>query len=165
MAGPSDFERAQINSLLSLKSRPVVAGTVLYVSPEAPRFDDVYAVSVVPALRKNNVPTIQPYRVLDSDSPLSSVCERIQATELLLFDLTDFVPDVLYVLGLAHAMGRSPLLMMQNHMPTPPFDLHALRRIDYSPDAEGLRELREELTRVIRIQLAGIRATPFDDVT
>lgn len=165
MAGPSDFERTRINSLLGLKSRPVASGTVLYVSPEAPRFDDVYAVSVVPALRKNNVPTIQPYRVLDSESPLSAVYERVQTTELLLVDLTDFVPDVLYVLGLAHAMGRSPLLMMQSHTPTPPFDLQALPRFDYSPDAEGLRDLREELTRAIRIQLAGIRATPFDDVT
>jgi len=163
MAGPSEFERGRIDSLICPKVRPIVRGTVLFVSAQLPRFADVYAVSVAPAVRKNGIATPQPFLVLDSDSPLCAVWERVQTTELLLFDLTEFVPDVMYVLGMAHAMGRCPLLMAQEGTPASPFDLHGLRRIEYVADAEGLRGLREELTRAVRIHLAGVRATPQDD--
>ncbi|HZZ41472.1 MAG TPA: hypothetical protein VFE58_00920 [Tepidisphaeraceae bacterium] len=157
MARLSDFERAQIQALLSTQPRSIIPGTALYISPQMTLHDDVYEMCIVPALYKNSIITSVPHCVVDSDSPVSELYEQIQTTELLFFDLTTMVPEVLYALGLAHAIGRYPLILHQKQT-APPFDLTAVRRISYTPDADGLRNLRSELTRAIRIHLAGIRA-------
>jgi hypothetical protein len=165
MPAPSNFERAQIDALLCPKPRPLIPNSATYLCPLLPDYDFIFETAISPALTRNAIEVPFAARVFNSDSPLATACERLQTSELLIFDLTHAVPHLLYTLGLAHAMGRCPLLISQPDTPSPPFDLTALRRFEYTPDADGLHTLRESLTRAIRIHLAVTRTPPADGLT
>ena len=60
-------------------------------------------------------------------------------------------PNVLYETGIAHALNREVIMIVQNDQDVP-FDLGHIRHVQYLPNKEGLEKLREDL-------LASIRAT------
>jgi hypothetical protein len=95
--------------------------------------------------------------VFDSSSNLTDVARWILRSEIILADLTYLNTDLMYVLGLAHGLGRCPLLLTQRPLELP-FNLGALRWLEYAPHREGLIELRIHLIRAIRVFLAAVRA-------
>ena len=99
--------------------------------------------------------------VFDSDSPLSTACHRLREAQIIIADVSGLNGHVMYLLGLCHGLRRCPLLICQAPADLP-FDLRSLRCIEYAPDAEGLRDLREHLTRAMRVFL---RSAAADDVT
>ncbi|HEX8522806.1 MAG TPA: hypothetical protein VF669_11155 [Tepidisphaeraceae bacterium] len=94
----------------------------------------------------------------DSDSPVVNATNELLRAEVIVADASDFVSDVAYLLGLCHAMGRTPILIARRGVQLP-FHLDALRCIEFRPESEGYRLLREELTRTLRIFLMASRAT------
>jgi hypothetical protein len=86
----------------------------------------------------------------------------IQEAEVIVADLGILSADLLYILGLAHGLGRCPLLLTQNANELP-FNLGALRWLEYRPDLSDLKELREHLTRAIRVFLLVSKARPSDE--
>jgi hypothetical protein len=163
MAGISRYEREEIRSVLCPKRRSIVPGHAVHLCPTTYRASKIFDAAVLPAFHANDLHAVNPQAVFDSDSAIASACKHLQSAEIILADLTGLVPDVLYVLGLAHALGRCPLLLTDNHPAQLPFDLRALRCLQYDPNESGLRRLREELTRALRTFLACTRVKPRAD--
>lgn len=105
--------------------------------------------------------TVESFVAFDSDSPLSEVCHHLQMAEVILADLSDASSHLMYVLGMAHALGRCPLLVVGDGSRLP-FNLQALRAIEYGPGPQGLGLPREQLERAIRIFLTCARAGADD---
>jgi hypothetical protein len=171
MAGLSEYERLQIESVLqSQPARPVQSGVGLFLMPDRDEFQAIYDLAVDPAMRRSAVNRVNVARVLDSDSHLVDLCHWLQCAEVIVAELTTLDPHVMYVVGLAHGLGRCPILMAREGTDLP-FNLHALRCVEYTVTKEGHRELRERLTRALRVFLAasragnGHRANDYDDVT
>ncbi len=86
----------------------------------------------------------------------------IAQSRAVVSDLTGRNPNVLYETGLAHALGRDVVTIVQNDQDVP-FDLKHIRFIKYLQNAEGLEklrtELRQSLQEVLRPQ-RGISAIP-----
>jgi len=154
MHAPGDYERLQIESLLQSQSHGGVDGGVgLFLMPRHEHVQVVHDVAVLPAMRKNGLNHVAPVWVFGSDSQLREVARWLRAAHVIVADLTYLNPDVMYVLGLAHGLGRCPILI--HHEDTEvPFNLDALRCIEYRPDHDGLLELRARLTRAIRVLLS-----------
>ena len=153
-----EYERLQIESLLQSKPEQIKRGTGLFVMPAIESIDTVYHFAVRSAFRKNEIDAAQAVAVFDTDSLLADVWKYLSTIEVIVVELTTLQPELMYVLGMCHGMGRCPILIVQKGEGVP-FNLRALRCIEYEPTREGLFELRENLTRAVRTFLSASRAS------
>ncbi len=80
-----------------------------------------------------------------------SICEA----RIVLADLTGFNPNVMYELGIAHTLGKPTLIIYQDAATEHkfPFDLAHIRRINYSDNAIGGKQLRSEVATTLRTMI------------
>jgi len=159
MKGPSDFEKMQIGSLLGQRNHLVHPELGLFLMPLTDAADFIFTTAVRPAMHNAGLPTQQMEAFFTSSTALNDVVGLLIRAEAIVVDLTDFNADVAYVLGIAHAMGRCPIMIARSPLNLP-FNLEALRCIAYENSVQGIHELREELTRALRVFLAAARSTP-----
>ena len=151
----SGYERMQIASLLG-EEAGVEEGVGLYLMPQDARFGEAYSLfegAVLPAMRKNALNVREVAVSFNSDSLLADVARALRSAQVIVAHAASSNADLMYVLGLAHGLGRCPILVGERPLDLP-FHLGALRCVEYAPGQEGVWELREELTRAIRVFLA-----------
>jgi hypothetical protein len=147
----SSYERLQIESLLHAAScGGVDPGVGLFLMPKDIEFEVVHDVAVLPAMRKNGLNRVAPVWVFSSDAQLAEVSRWLRAAQVIVADLSTLNSDLMYVVGLAHGLGRCPILIYRQGTEVP-FNLEALRCVEYTSGADGLMELRAKLTRAIRV--------------
>jgi len=74
----------------------------------------------------------------------------LHSAELVVADLTERNPNVMYEIGVRHALGL-PLLMISRDLRGLPFDVSHYRTISYDPaDIESVSECKRRLTDYIR---------------
>jgi hypothetical protein len=154
MSNLSDYERLQIESLRGdlpdSDSPDPTSG--LFLMPERPLAQLVFETAVTPAFRATGLNPHGSRLCFTSDSMLRDVYQAVCRAQVIVADLTDFSSDVVYVLGLCHGIGRSPLLIARRPALLP-FGLDALRTLEYDDSKEGFVHLREQLIRALRIFL------------
>lgn len=156
----SAYERLQIASLLG-EEVGVQEGVGLYLMPEEPRFGEAYSIfeaAVLPAMRKNSINAREVGISFNSDSMLADVGRAVRSAQIIVAHVVASNADLMYVLGLCHGLGRCPILIGERPLELP-FQMGALRYVEYGKGAEGVYELREELTRAIRVFLAASRGS------
>lgn len=77
----------------------------------------------------------------------ADVFERIADSDFVVVDITYPNPNVFYELGLRHASRSGTILIRQKMKGGPPFDISALRHIEYENTASGLKELALNLKK------------------
>ena len=153
-----EYERLQIETLLQPKPAPIARGSGLFVMPATEVCDTVYHFAVRSAFRKNEIDASQAVAVFDTDSLLADVWKYLSTIEVIVVELTTLQPELMYVLGMCHGMGRCPILIVQKGEWVP-FNLRALRCIEYEPTRDGLFALRENLIRAVRTFVTASRAS------
>lgn len=152
----SQYERLQIESLLPGREWGIEEGNGVFLMPEEERSGRVLDAAVLPAMQKNGLNAKGAAIAFDSGASLCEVARVVQSAEVIVADVTGWNADLVYVLGVCHGLGRCPILIAAGVMELP-FNLMALRSIEYSEDDKGLWELRKQLTRAIRVFLAAGR--------
>lgn len=72
-------------------------------------------------------------------------------SDLVLADVSVADPQVFYELGIAQAMGKPTMLMMNESVtPVQPFDPGASMYLTYSPTREGLLRLQQDFARLLK---------------
>ena len=158
MPGVSPYERLLIESVL-LSDRPteLEGGAGLFITPAGGDGKVVLDLAVLPAMRRNELDRVDLRVVFDDMSSLADVCQVLRTAEVVVADVSDLNPSVMFVIGLAHGLGRFPILLTRETAELP-FNLRVLRGIEYANTKPGLFELRERLERVLRVFLLGARA-------
>jgi len=161
MPGVSPYESLQIQSVLQHDAkRPIEEGVGLFMMPGGgDEGKTLFDAAVLPAMRKNGMNRVGVRQVFHDASVLADVCRHVQAAEVIVVDLADLNPSVMYVLGLCHALGRCPILLTRDANQLP-FNLGALRYVEYKPGASGMFQLRERLERTLRVFLSASRSAP-----
>ena len=81
---------------------------------------------------------------------ISDIWREVRRARVMLADLTFRNPNVLYELGLAHAIGK-PVVMLTQVIQDVPFDLQQYRLIPYTPlEPDWSTTLANEITRSLR---------------
>ena len=155
VAGASHYERRQIQSVLPPPNWAIDPGSALVLLPRERGFNDIYTAGIAPALMENGLNRADVHRVFNDESPLADVMVALSTAQLIVADVSRLNGAVLYVLGIAHAIGRSPILLTRDPSELP-FDLHRLRRVEYAPTR--LQSLRQNLARAVRVLLFGMEA-------
>ena len=91
-------------------------------------------------------------------SVMSDVLWGLAVAELLIVDVTGNNPNVIYELGIAHAIrcNKSVLLITQN-IDEVAFDLRHLRIVKYTMGHDGLQTLCSELASIITTEILPMR--------
>ena len=141
-------------STKSRKSRTAAAdddrSTCFVIMPFGDWFDDYYSTIFVPAIEGAG---LNPRRADDLYRPsaiVGDIWELTKAATIILADLSDKNPNVFYELGLAHASAK-PAILVTASMEDIPFDLRALRIIEYDKnDPYWGSNLRDQIEAALR---------------
>jgi len=79
----------------------------------------------------------------------NQIIEHLMKDDLVIADLTDLNPNVLYELAVRHAVNKPVILIGQIDSKDIPFDLSAQRFIQYSLDPDDINNAKIELSRQI----------------
>ena len=121
-----------------------VAVMMPFSSEFAPIYDAIKAVCKDRGLKALRVDEIySPTKIKDD------IFSAIAQSCLVISDLTDRNANVLYETGLAHALNRDVVMLVQNDQDVP-FDLRDIRYIKYLPNDEGLDRLKSDLSRFVQ---------------
>jgi uncharacterized protein YjbI with pentapeptide repeats len=80
---------------------------------------------------------------------LEDLWRRINEAAFIIADLTAHNPNVYYELGIAHALGKEIIPILQSHSQIP-FDQQPFRVLFYEDNADGYEVLRDRLPQWIR---------------
>ena len=131
------------------------AKTCFVLMPFGGEFDRCYRRVIAPAIAAVG---LQPVRADELHQPgliFAQIWEAIRDSSVCVAELTGLNSNVMYELGLAHALGK-PVAQIVQDVRELPFDLRSLRCIPYKPDGLDWEDtLRENLEQMLRTILIG----------
>jgi len=95
---------------------------------------------------------VAPHEIAEAGSIPKQVIQRLLEAELVVADLTDLNPNVMYELAVRHAKGR-PVVPIAEKGTSLPFDITTERTILYEDTMHGLNELKPKLEETARTAL------------
>ena len=88
------------------------------------------------------------HRIQNSGSMTAEIIKGIYDSDLVIANLTDNNANVMYEVAIRHCAGK-PIVHITENIDTIPFDINDHRCIEYTNDAMGVIELKEELKKKI----------------
>lgn len=114
------------------------------------RTDGVINASIMPVLEKYNFTPLPAHRISDTGSITHSIIEHILEDKLVIADISDLNPNVMYELAVRHCVAK-PVITIAEKGTLLPFDIADQRTIFYRNDAQGVIDLRDELDEIIGV--------------
>jgi hypothetical protein len=105
--------------------------TAYVLMPFGDDFDDVFSGLIKPALEGAGFEVSRADLSLNQRQILKDIIDGISSADLIVADLSGLNANVMYELGLSHAMGRR-VIMITRSIDELPFDLQAYRANEYS---------------------------------
>ena len=118
------------------------------VMPFASSFDGIWNYVIKSTVEQAKDECIRADNIFAPGSIIKDLFELIRESDYLIADLTGQNPNVYYELGIAHALEKPVILIIQD-MSELPFDLMDKRVIQYSDTARGAEDLRIALLKYI----------------
>jgi hypothetical protein len=130
-------------------------GLAFVLMPFQPSLTQIYSQIIKPTLEgpELNFVCRRADDVKSNRSIMQDIWQSICESRLVIADLTGFNRNVMYELGIAHTVGKDTVLIYQTKEGADvkfPFDLHHIRRIEYTDDAVGGQRLRDDIVATIK---------------
>jgi ClpX C4-type zinc finger protein len=132
-----------------LKSQPTLERCV-HLAPFVTPFNEIYAGFIVRAIHSAGFTVERPEELYGSVSLIEDVWQSIGCAGIVIADITGKNPNVMYEVGLAHALGR-PVIVMTQSMDDVPFNLGQYRCIVYQNNPAGYARLEEKLAGMLQL--------------
>lgn len=119
-------------------------------SPTRRAIEGVIDAAVVPVMNDHGFTVEVAHRMVKAGSITNQVIELLLSAELVVANLTDLNPNVMYELAVRHA-ARKPVITIVDRAVTSrlPFDVQDERTIFFTNDMLGVLDLREQLTAMV----------------
>lgn len=124
------------------------ADTCFVLMPFDEGMNAVYEHGIKPLVESLGIHCRRADEIYSAQGILGDIWESIQSAEFVIADLTNKNPNVMYELGLCHALWKRVILISQSKDDVP-FDLRAWRVIWYDFTFAGSARLKDELQRAI----------------
>lgn len=116
------------------------------------RADGVINAVITPILDSLNIKVITPHGISTPGSIPQQVIQNILNCELVIANLTELNPNVMYELAVRHAKG-TPVICIAENGTKLPFDISSERTIFYFNDMFGVEKLKSELSEMVESAL------------
>lgn len=117
--------------------------------PFSPEWAPAVHESIQTVLSEADVTCLRADDFFTSTDIVQDIWEGIRDARLVVADLTGRNPNVMYEVGLAHALAKPTILLCQDIRDLP-FDLSTRRALLYEPSETGLEALRKALASAVR---------------
>ena len=135
--------------MFSVEQWPLpILGHIAVMMPFDQEFNQIYE-GIKTACTDQNMKTLRVDKIYGSTPIINDIFSVISQSSKVICDLTGRNPNVLYETGLAHALDRDVIIIVQNAEDVP-FDLRHIRYIEYLPNNEGIEELKKKLSQFIQ---------------
>lgn len=98
--------------------------------PFKPLFDVEYEQVIKPAIKQTGLEPIRGDEIYSNQSIIQDIWTHIRNARVVLAELSGRNPNVMYEVGLAHAIGK-PIIILTRNEDDIPFDLRSLRYVYY----------------------------------
>ena len=117
-------------------------------------FEVLYTDFIRPVLQECGFDVKRADDIENNRNILRDIIEAIDRSDLVIAELTGNNPNVLYELGLAHAL-KKPVIHLTQALDEVPFDLRSYRILEYGRDFSKIQEAKERLTNIARAYREG----------
>jgi len=107
-----------------------IGNSCFVIMPFNTTFQTQYDKIIKPALKELNIQCVRGDEIYTKQRIVDDIWNSIRACRFVIAELTSKNPNVLYELGLAHAIGK-PVVIITRNADDVPFDLKALRYLYY----------------------------------
>lgn len=136
-----------------------VANNCFVIMPFASKFDLIYQEVLKPAIEEIGLKALRADDIYGSKRIMHDVWQCIRTARIVLAELSGRNPNVLYELGLCHAVGK-PVVIITNAIDDVPFDLKDIRCIVYEKDHPRWGEyLKNDISQSLRAVLSDKQST------
>ena len=164
---PVDLKRAPVpqpleNQLTCFVIGPIGDAFAAHGSTERETYEDslrIMAEVIEPACAKYGLNPVRADSLSRAGEITTQIFRRLRDDDVVIADLTDANPNVMYELGLRHT--RDKLTIQIGEFARLPFDVSTIRTIQFSRSPVGLINARNELIRVLGTGIGG----DYDPVT
>jgi hypothetical protein len=122
------------------------------LAPFEPEFDRIYDELILPTLSDAGFDVSRADSLLDQRNILKDIISGIDCADLIIADLTTTKPNVMYEVGVAHALLKRTVILTQD-IDSLPFDLRSYRAILYSTHFDRAAQLKSRI-REVAVQVA-----------
>lgn len=125
---------------------------ICVMMPFAKKFNGVYA-ALEDACAAIGLKLERADKIWEESAIMDDIFSLMYRSSFVICDLTGANPNVSYETGIAHALGRPviPIVQKENHVP---FDLRHRRYLLYKNSEGGLRALKKAITKRLKSLLA-----------
>lgn len=115
--------------------------------PFRPELRPVYEDHIVRVCEGLGLTVTRADQIFSARPIMEDILEAVVTARYIIADLTDNNPNVLYEIGICHALGKRVILMTQS--PNVPFDLTHIRHIRYEFTPRGMKEFEAALSATL----------------
>lgn len=157
------YEQREAQLLFSRTPRAVKAKTVFVIRDDNKAFEHVYELALKPIFQELKLEIMESPDVFDKTSRYNDYWDKMREADLLLADVSKHNPGTLYLLGLCHGLGRSPLLIVEaeNQLPEA---LKPLRYLEYGVKEQRLERFRGQLRHELLLRMDAAKAHRTDSI-
>ncbi len=119
-----------------------------YLCPFSEPFNTIYSDHVVPAVKSQDVTIERSDEIFGTQPIIEDIWEGINSASLIIADVTNRNPNVMYEIGMAHTVGK-PVIIITQSIDDVPFDLKHYRCIIYEYTPKGCKKLENQLAGTI----------------
>lgn len=121
---------------------------VFVLMPFSTKLKPVYKDHIRKAIKKVKLRVARADDFFSARAVMSDIWSAIHAASFVVADCTERNPNVMYEIGLAHAIGRETIIISQS-IDDIPFDLRHLRFILYEFTPRGMKKFEADLVKAI----------------
>lgn len=117
--------------------------------PFASMFEREYTRVIKPAVESVGLECVRGDEIYSEQSIVQDIWKSLRTCRVVVAELSGRNPNVMYEVGLAHALGK-PIILLTRNQEDVPFDLKSLRYVYYDTDnPDWGTDLRAELVRSV----------------
>lgn len=142
-----------------VRKYPIKRGLVFVIMPFSGDLKPIYELVIKPFITDIlKMECLRADEIYSDRTVMQDIWENIQRAEIVLADLTDRNPNVMYELGFCHVLWKKTILITQK-IDDVPFDLKGYRLIPYEPSIGGAERLKEGL----KLTIEALRREPIQE--
>jgi hypothetical protein len=140
-----------VSDELSNEIRPVAFVLMPFRDP----YDEYYRVIIKPAAEEAGLRSLRADEIFGPTEIVKDIWKAIKDAGIIVAELTTRNPNVMYELGLSHAIGK-PVIMLSQNIDDIPFDLRSLRCILYNTvEPNWAEQLHNDIKQSIMAVISG----------
>jgi TIR domain len=122
--------------------------TAFLIQPLHRAFEPV-RMAVTDAVETVGLALVRPDSLAETGTLVEQIIEALGSADLVIADVSEANPNVMYELGFVHGTRR-PVILISSDFPQVPFDIASLGAIHYGHDLKDLDAFRHEMEKALR---------------